>query len=157
MLFTLVLAAGSLSGQDSGESGNQTPNPEDLGDQALNTQVVELVNENEFLEARPFLLEMKKRMEEQEDGAQEDGAQEDKERMEPISFFLASSYLQEYQETDDKDALQTAVESFEEYIEEFPEGPRKTIARLNLGDAYSDLKEYDKAIEVYEAIYDSPS
>ncbi|MFO8026091.1 MAG: tetratricopeptide repeat protein, partial [Opitutales bacterium] len=115
------------------------------------------VNENECLAARPFQLEMKKRMEEQQDGAQEDRAQEDKERMEPISFFLASSYLQEYQQTDEKDALQTAVESFEEYIEEFPDGPRKTIARLNLGDAYSDLKEYDKAIEVYEAIYDSPS
>lgn len=139
LLPLLIVAACTLSGQ----AGSGSINPKELGDQSLNSQVVELVKENQFLEARPFLLEMRERMKEQQN----------EESMEAIAFFLASSYLQEYQQTDKKEALQTAVKSFEEYIQKFPSGPRKTIARLNLGDAYSDLKEYDKAIQAYDAIY----
>ncbi|HKK18685.1 MAG TPA: tetratricopeptide repeat protein [Opitutales bacterium] len=140
-LAVLLFTAGSLAGQDA--------KPEELGDMALNEQVVELVKQNEFLRARPFLLEMKKRMEEQDN----------KENMEAIDFFLASSYLEEYQNSDseNKAALETAVKSFEEYVEKYPSGPRKTIALLNLGDAYSDLKQYDKAISTYTRIYNSPS
>jgi TolA-binding protein len=139
-LFTLLtVAVCTLSGQ----AGTGSINPKELGDQALYSQVVELVKENQFFEARPFLLEMKERMKEQQN----------EDSMEPISFFLASSYLQEYQQSDDKEALQAAVKAFEEYIQKFPSGPRKTIARLNLGDAYSDLKEYDKAINAYATIY----
>ena len=139
LLTLLTVAVCSMSGQ----ANSGSINPKELGDQALNTQVVELVNENQFLEARPFLLEMKERMKEQKN----------EDSMEAISFFLASSYLQEYQQSKKEEALQTAVKAFEEYIQQFPSGPRKTIARLNLGDAYSDLKEYAKAISAYDKIY----
>lgn len=135
----LIAAVASLFGQLSARAAN----PKEMSDQGLNAQVVELIKENEFLAARPFLLEMQERMKEQPN----------EEAMEAIAFFLASSYLQEYQRTAKKEVLQTAVKSFEAYIQQFPSGPRKTIARLNLGDAYSDLKEYDKAIAAYDAIY----
>ena len=72
---------------------------EEMGDRALNSRVIEFVKENKFLEARPFLLEMKKRMAENKD----------KSNIEAIDFFLASTYLQEYQETKNKSALETAV------------------------------------------------
>jgi len=120
---------------------------EEMGDRALNSRVIEFVKENKFLEARPFLLEMKKRMAENKD----------KSNIEAIDFFLASTYLQEYQETKNKSALETAVKSFEEYIATYKTGPRRTIALLNLGDAYSDLKDFEKAIRIYSTIYNSPS
>lgn len=142
LTLLLTLAVTTLVAQS-----ESLPNPKELGDQALNTQVVELVQQNDFLKARPFLLEMKERMKEQENET----------AMEAVSFFLASAYLQEYQQSGNMDVLKTAVTSFEEYIQKFPSGPRKTIARLNLGDAYSDLKEYDKAIQAYAAIYNDLS
>lgn len=148
LLIALALALSTLAGQNANESIDVASNPKDLGDQALNSQVVELVKQNEFLQARPFLLEMRDRMKENE--------VEDEERLEPIAFFLASSYLQEFQESQNEEALQTAVKLFEEYVEKFRRGPRKTIALLNLGDAYSDLEEYEKAIRVYSTIYESP-
>lgn len=120
---------------------------EEMGDRALNSKVIEFVKENKFLEARPYLLEMKKRM----------GEKQDTSNIEAIDFFLASTYLQEYQETNNKSALQTAVQSFEEYLSEYKSGPRRTIALLNLGDAYSDLKDFEKAIRTYSTIYNSPS
>ena len=144
-LTALLLFAGTLAAQD----GLDATKPEELGDQALNTKVIELIEQNDFLKARPYLLEMKKRMEEQDN----------KESMEAIAFFLASSYLQQYQEQTDKknkEALQTAVKQFEEYVEKYPSGPRKIIALLNLGDAYSDLKQYGKAISTYTKIYNNP-
>jgi len=144
-LAALVLVGGSLTAQNSPGLAN----PEELGDQSLNSQVVELIEQNEFLKARPYLLEMKKRMEEQDN----------KENMEAIDFFLASSYLEAYQKQEDKknqEALQTAVKQFEEYVEKYPGGPRKIIALLNLGDAYSDLKQFGKAISTYSKIYNNP-
>ncbi|PXA04724.1 hypothetical protein DDZ13_06010 [Coraliomargarita sinensis] len=144
-IFT-YLAALLIAGTLAGQSTPTTANPEELGDQSLNEQVIKLVGENEFLQARPFLLEMKKRMEEQDN----------KENMEAIAFFLASAHLQEYQETEKEESLQNAVKAFEEYIEKYPSGPRKIIALLNLGDAYSDLKQYGKAITTYTQIYNNP-
>ncbi len=139
LLTLLALAATSLAGQGS-------PNPTEMSDRALNSQVVDLVNEGEFLQARPFLQEMQQRLSE--------NGEIDQERLEPIKFFLASSFLQEYQQTDNKDALQKAVASFREYVSTFPRGPRRTLALLNLGDAYTDLGEYDQAITAYTTIYE---
>jgi len=140
LFFLLVVtAAGSLFGQSDVSSADL----KEMGDQTLSAQVGELVKDNRFFEARPFLLEMKTRMQEQPN----------EEAMEAIAFFLASSYLQEYQQTKNKEALQTAVKNFEAYLQNFSSGPRQTIARLNLGDAYSDLKEYGKAIAAYDTIY----
>lgn len=150
LVLLFALAVSTLFGQTSGLPSSLPsglPNPREMGDQALNAQVVELVQENDFVKARPFLNEMKERMKDQENET----------TMEAISFFLASAHLQEYQQSGKKEALQAAVKSFEEYIQKFPSGPRKTIARLNLGDAYSDLKEYDKAIQAYATIYNDVS
>lgn len=135
-LTAFFLCVATLSGQRVGQ----------LSDQALNVQITELVEQNDFLRARPYLWEMKKRMEKQGN----------KEVLEPVDFFLASSYLQEYQESsgdNNKQALRTAVRQFEEYVKKHPSGPRKTVALLNLGDAYSDLEQYDKAISSYTKIY----
>ena len=135
-VFALFFIAASLLAQ----------NAEELGDQALNTKIVELVKENEFLQARPYLLEIQKRM----------VADENTENMEAVDFFLGSAHLQEYQESKNEEALQKAVKTFEAYVEKYPSGPRKIIALLNLGDAYSDLKDYEKAIRTYATIYNSP-
>jgi TolA-binding protein len=143
-LAVLSLLAGHLAAQD---APLELTDPKDLGDQALNAQVIDLIGENEFLKARPYLQEMKKRMEEQEN----------EENMEAIVFFLASAHLEEYQNNqDNKEALKAAIKGFEEYVEKYPNGPRKTIALLNLGDAYSDLKEYGNAISTYTKIYNDP-
>lgn len=134
LAFTIVV--GSLQGQI----------PAEMGDAALNEKVIELVKQNKFLEARPFLQEMEKRMNENPD----------EKTLEAIAFFDASSYLEEYQNSKSEEALKTAIQKFEEYVSKYPSGPRKIIALLNLGDAYSDLKQHAKAIQTYASIYNNP-
>ncbi|MGB0744478.1 MAG: hypothetical protein ACPGSB_08115, partial [Opitutales bacterium] len=81
-----------------------------LGDQELNQKITELIKQNEFLKARPFLLEMKKRLAEQDN----------KEAMEAVDFFLASGRLEQYQKNNNEDALKTAVKEFEAYVSKYP-------------------------------------
>lgn len=138
-LLALLVIVGSLNGQSVA----------DMSDAELNEKVIALISDNKFLEARPFLQEMKKRA----------GNDPDANTSEAIAFFLASSHLEEYQNRankEDKSALQTAIKAFEEYIAKYPSGPRKIIAQLNLGDAYSDLGNHAKAIETYRTIFDNP-
>ena len=138
ILLGLISIVSSVSGQKVDE----------LNDSELNEKVIALVGENQFLEARPLLLEMQKRAKENENAA----------AMEPIDFFLASSYLEEYQnDNENKEALKTAVKQFEQYLEKHSGSPRKTVALLNLGDAHSDLDNFKEAIEAYLKIYNAPA
>lgn len=126
-------------------SASNAQAPADLGNGQLNERVTELVKQNQLVEARPFLMEMQTR------------GVDDPSIREPISYFLAASFLEEYKIGKDSSALEQAAQRFEKYLTEFPDASRATIAQLNLADAYVDLEQYEKAIAAYRRMYNKSS
>ncbi|WP_269524488.1 tetratricopeptide repeat protein [Coraliomargarita parva] len=68
-------------------------------------------------------------------------------------FLLALSYQDEYSETQDEALLDKAVENYERYLSEFPQGNRRDFVRFNLGGAYEDRENFEGAIGQYTELY----
>jgi TolA-binding protein len=96
--------------------------------------------ETSLIEARPVLLELVKRF-------------SDKPERESYVFLLGLSFQDEYAETEAEGALRSAVEYYNEYLNDFPRGSRVDFVRFNLANAYADLEEYADAIKFFDLTY----
>ena len=86
-----------------------------MGTTELKTEAKALVDENKYLEARPFIVELIKRINDSQDEAL-------KKELEQLNYFLAFSYLQEYNNTPEKKHINRAISGFDRVINEFPNG-----------------------------------
>ncbi len=78
---------------------------------------------------------------------------EDPARQESLTFLMALSYQDEYSKNKSEATLQNAIKEYETYLKKFPAGVRRDFVRFNLGGAYDDLKQYDKALPHFQWLF----
>ena len=86
-----------------------------MGTTVLKDQAMELVNAKRYLEARPYMVELVTRISDSDDANL-------KKQLEDLYFFMAYSYVQEYDATRDDKLLDKAIGFFDKVIKEFPGG-----------------------------------
>jgi len=106
----------------------------------------EVQNQN-FAAARPFLEELVERFK---------GDAQMREQIEGVYFFIAVSYLQEYSQSPRPQLLEQAIEGFDRYEQEFPQGGRLHLAILNRADARRGLGRWEAAAADLERVLEPP-
>ena len=134
ILFLLALCA-------SGSVASLSAAIADLSDASLAGQLQSKISGG-LIGVRPELKELVKRTEGKPDQA-------------TYLFLLGLSYQDEYSETGDKEQLKQAVKIYEDYVRKFSDGQHHDFARFNLGGAYTDLEEPEKAIGHYRWLYEN--
>lgn len=97
----------------------------------------------DLVQLRPIIQEALKRAE----------AAKNETQQESLTFLLALSYQDEFSKNKSDATLQQAADQYEIYVTKFPSGLRRDFARFNLGGAYDDLKQYDKALPHFKWLY----
>lgn len=101
--------------------------------------VNEYINNGELIKARPLLNELVSRYE---------GNEQFEKQLEEAYFYLGFGYVQEYQTSQDKALLRSAIPWFEKLIQNYPRSSRLVTVSLALGNAYRALNDLPAAIEV---------
>lgn len=114
----------------------------------LQEQAVDLIDSQNFLAARPYLLELVNRFEGE--------SEEIKKRLEGIYFYLGVGYLVEYSESPSNDKLETAIQWFQRLVNEFPDGFFAVNGSLAMADAHRGLQQWKKAAGVYVKLLSPP-
>ncbi|WOO41604.1 tetratricopeptide repeat protein [Rubellicoccus peritrichatus] len=114
----------------------------------LQTKAVELVDSQQYLQARPYLTELVSRFEAEDP--------ETKKRLEAVYFYLGVGYLVEYGSSQSNNLLQEAIKWFDRLDKEFPNGSFTVIASLATADAYRGLQQWTKAAEIYKKLLRPP-
>lgn len=114
----------------------------------LQTKAVELVDSQNYLEARPYLMELVSRFEAED--------AETKKRLEAVYFYLGVGYLVEYGSNQSNTMLQEAIKWFDRLEKEFPNGNFTVIANLATADAYRGLQQWTKAADIYRKLLRPP-
>ena len=114
----------------------------------LQEMASEYAERNDFLGARPFLLEIAARL--------SDGTPEEQKSLGPVYFFLGLSYLQEYSASPENSLLREAVSAFTRGLEAGVTEEREIRMLEFRGDAYRGLGEFENAAADYETILTPP-
>ena len=96
--------------------------------------------EEGLVEARPYILELVNRL-----GGTPEG--------ESYVFLAALSFQEEHSSNQEESTLRQAVDYYNRYLDEYPDGLNSEFVRFNLANAYSDLDEYDEAIKLFRYVY----
>ena len=120
-----------------------------MGTTELKTEAKALVDENKYLEARPFIVELIKRINDSQDEVL-------KKELEQLNYFLAFSYLQEYNNTPEKKHLNRAISGFDRVINEFPNGSYAESAIKTKASCYDLIGDVEKAIKAREMLLQKP-
>lgn len=119
-----------------------------MGPTALQERATELAEQNSFIEARPYLLEIVDRLKE--------GTEEERSSLGPVYFFAGLSYLQEFSQEPSQELLQQAIDSFTNALEIGVTEDREIEILEFRGDAYRGLGEFGKAAADYEKVLTPP-
>ena len=111
-----------------------------MGTTELKTEAKTLVDENRYLEARPFIVELMKRINDSQD-------ENLKKELEQLNYFLAFGYLQEYNNTPEKKHLTRAIAGFDKVIKEYPNGSYAESAIKTKAACYDLVGDVAKAIK----------
>ena len=120
-----------------------------MGTTELKTEAKALVDENKYLEARAYIVELIKRVNDSQDEAL-------KKELEQLNYFLAFGYLQEYNNTPEKKFLTRAIAGFDKVIKEFPNGTYAESAIKTKASCYDIIGEVEKAIATRELLLQKP-
>ena len=120
-----------------------------LGTTELKDQAMALVNDKRYLEARPYMTELITRISDSDDANL-------KKQLEDLYFFMAYSYVQEYDATKDNKLLKKALEYFDRVIKEFPGGKMANTAIDVEANCYIALGDLVKAATCRERLLVPP-
>lgn len=99
-----------------------------------------MVGNKQFVEARPYLNELIARFE----------GSDQKDNLESVYFYLAISYLVEYSNSNNKEALTEAIKWLQRMQKEFPNGNYAIKGYLFEADAYRGLQDFLAAADIYQ-------
>ena len=120
-----------------------------MGTSDLKKEAMALVNDKNYVAARPYMLELIKRLSESEDKKLRDNLPE-------LYYFVAYSYLQEYERNKSPDFLKKAAEGFDKIINDYPEG-EFGISSVNMkADCLMGLKKPVDAVNTRERLLQQP-
>lgn len=120
-----------------------------MGTTDLKNEASALVDEKKYIEARPYILELVKRIKDSDD-------QNLKKELEQMYYFEAFGYLQEYNGTPSKNLMNKAIAGFDKVIKEFPTGQYADSAIKTKASCYEMLGQFDKAVSTREILLSKP-
>ena len=120
-----------------------------MGTTDLKNEASALVDEKKYIEARPYILELVKRIKDSDD-------QYLKKELEQMYYFEAFGYLQEYNGTPSKNLMNKAIAGFDKVIKEFPTGQYADSAIKTKASCYEMLGQFDKAVSTREILLSKP-
>lgn len=119
-----------------------------MGSSRLLEMVNERVADGRFVEARPYMEELRSRFAE--------GTGEEREAIQPLYYFLGLSYMQEYGRTGNDALLKQAAQRLTEYVENNPRGEFLQEALWRRVDAFRGTGEFEKAAADLERLLGAP-
>ena len=120
-----------------------------MGTTVLKDQAMELVNAKRYLEARPYMVELVTRISGSDDANL-------KKQLEDLYFFMAYSYVQEYDAMRDDKLLDKAISFFDKVIKEFPGGKMANNAIEVEASCYAARGDLVKAATCRERLLEPP-
>ena len=120
-----------------------------LGTTQLKDQTLSLVNSQKYLEARPYMTELITRINDSDDVKM-------KKQLEDLYFFMAYSYVQEYDATKNPVLLKNAISYFDKVIDQFPGGDMAKDALSVKASCYEIQGKHVEAAEVREKLLQAP-
>lgn len=123
-------------------------NPSTLTLTQLQERTAELVDNQDYIRARPLLLELVTRFEGE--------SQELRNQLEPVYFYIGVSYLVEYSNDPDNELLKESIKWFDRLETEFPAGNFAIMAHQAQADAYRGLQQFSEAGEVLAKLLSPP-
>lgn len=124
--------AGASSAQTTSELSS-------MGVSEIRDQANVLIDQGQFIAARPLLEELIRRLSEMPDKSQ----------LEHLNFFLGFSYVDEYKATRTASYLEQAIEYFDKVIKDFPNGERAIKALEFKATCYSGLGKFEEAADTW--------
>ncbi len=120
-----------------------------MGTTDLKNEAKVLVDENRYLEARPFITELVKRINDSGDDVL-------KKELEQMHYFLAFGYLQEYNNTPTRALLDKAISGFSKVLKEYPTGNFAESSIKMRAACYDLIGDTEKAIASRELLLKPP-
>ena len=117
----------------------------------LKNEASNLANARKYLEARPYIVELVKRIEASDDKALRDLLQQ-------FYFFEAYSYLQEYDAggSTNNALLKKAIAGFDKVIKNYPDGDFAMESVKTKASCYEALKDFAKSVETRALLLKPP-
>lgn len=142
-VFAAVLAAVAASQALHAQQVTQ------MGTTDLKNEATALVGEQKYLEARPYIVELIKRITDSED-------QNLKKELEQMYYFEAYGYLQEYNSAPSNKLMNKAIAGFDKVIKEYPRGEYAESAIRTKASCYELMNQPEKAIAARETLLTRP-
>ena len=120
-----------------------------LGTTDLKDQALGLVNSKKYIEARPYMNELITRLSDTDDD-------KIRKQLEDLYFFMAYSYVQEYEATKDDKLLDKAISYFDKVIKEFPGGKMANSSIEVVASCYAMRGDMVKAATCRERLLQPP-
>ena len=120
-----------------------------LGTTDLKDQALGLVNSKKYIEARPYMNELITRLSDTDDD-------KIRKQLEDLYFFMAYSYVQEYEATKDDKLLDKAISYFDKVIKEFPGGKMANSSIEVVASCYAMRGDMIKAATCRERLLQPP-
>ncbi|MEM9227665.1 MAG: hypothetical protein AAGA45_06825, partial [Verrucomicrobiota bacterium] len=114
----------------------------------LQRAVSNLLEQSDFIEARPYLEVMVERFEGE--------GPEIKKNLISVYYYLGVGYMVEYGQTGKNQNLNEAIEWFERLEKEFPNNEYAVTLNLTMADANRGLQQFDKAAAIYKKLLSPP-
>lgn len=124
-------------------------NPADMPLRQVISEAQELIANNKFAEASPYLDELEIRFEDEKDPSVERILQE-------FGFVRGVGYLQSYAESGNDEFLGKAASAFGSFAEKFPDDPRSVLAMQKRTDCLRALQEWMESATVIETLLAEP-
>ncbi len=120
-----------------------------MGTTDLKNEASALVDEKKYIEARPYIVELVKRITDSED-------QNLKKELEQLYYFEAFGYLQEYNGTPTNALMEKAIAGFDKVITNYPNGDYAESSIRTKASCYEALGQIEKAIATREILLSRP-
>ncbi len=120
-----------------------------MGTAELKSEAKTLVDENRYVEARPFLVELIKRISDSEDP-------DVKKELDQMYYFLAFGYLQEYNSSPSDKVINQAISGFDKVIKEFPNGDFAETSIKMKASCYDLIGKVENAIAARQMLLSKP-
>ncbi len=107
-------------------------------------RVKALISSQQLVQARPILQRLKK------------DPDVEKRMHSTFDFYIALSYVFEYYDEKDAEALNEAITQFSAFIKTYPKNTLVPMARYNIADLHAVSKNYKEALQAYIPLYTNP-
>lgn len=120
-----------------------------MGTTDLKNEASALVDEKRYIEARPYIVELIKRISDSDD-------KNLKKELEQMYYFEAFGYLQEYNSTPSNNLMEKAIAGFDKVLENYPNGQYAESAIRTKASCYDALNNLEKAMATRELLLNRP-